>query len=92
MVAHHDGVLEEQKVGTAPELFDLGQGPRWRSLCSDGNQFGELKVILTYVVRILSIDTGLPSRKRHEEVVSKDGSILSLFACKGASFSPGKPS
>ena len=67
MVAHHDRVLEEQKVGTAPELFDLGQRSWWRSLRSDGNQFGELKVVLADVVRILSIIAGLPSRKRHEE-------------------------
>ena len=79
MVAHHDRVLEEQKVGTAPELFDLGQGPRWRSLCSDGNQFGELKVVLTNVVRILSIDAGLPSRKQDEEGVRGDNCIDSLL-------------
>ena len=67
VVAHHHRVFEEQKVGTAPELLDLGQRPRWRSLSPDGNQFRELKVVLADVVRVLSIIAGLPSRKGHEE-------------------------
>jgi hypothetical protein len=45
VISHHHRVLEQQEVGCATELFELGQRPRGRRLCSDRDKFPELKVV-----------------------------------------------
>ena len=59
MVTHHYGILEEQKVGAPPELFNFCQRPGWGGLRSNRDELRELKVILAHVLSMLSIDTGL---------------------------------
>ena len=59
MITHHHGVLQEQKVGAPPELFNFGEGPRWGSLCPNRDQLRELKVVLTHILSMLGIGARL---------------------------------
>ena len=45
MVRGHHRVLKKHEFGTAPELFDLGQGPGWSSGGSDRDDSWELELI-----------------------------------------------
>ena len=64
MVTHHYGILKKQEVGTASKLLYFSKGSWWGRLSSNRDQFGELKIIFTYVVRILSIVARLSKRKK----------------------------
>ena len=63
MITHHDRVLEQEEIWTSPELLNLSKGPRRCRLRPYRNQLGKLKVILTYVVRILPVDARLSNKK-----------------------------
>lgn len=59
MVGHHDCVFEQQKVTGPAELFDLGEGPGRRGLRADGDELGELELVLAHVLGALAVHTAL---------------------------------
>lgn len=56
VIAHHNGVFEQEEVWTATKFFNLSEGPRRCSLCTNRNQLRELKVILADVISVLAVD------------------------------------
>ena len=66
MVAHHDCVFQQKEVWRATKLFNLGQGPGRGRLGSDGNEFGELKVVFGDVVDVLAVVARLPTQSENQ--------------------------
>ena len=72
MVAHHDGILQQQEVRTPPELLNLGERPWWRGRSPDRNELWELKFIfLGEVLTILNI-----FNVYFAKLLNKDGYLL----------------
>ena len=55
MVAHHDGILEQQEVRRASKLLDFCKWTWWSCLGTNWNEFREFEIVLTDVVGILAI-------------------------------------
>ena len=60
MVAHHDSVFEEEKVGRAAKFLYFCQWPRWGGLRSDWYELREFEIVLTDVVGVLTVHRALP--------------------------------
>ena len=62
MVTHHNSVLQEKEVARAAEFLDLGQGTSRSSLCTERDEFRELKFILRNVLSLAVVTTFGPIR------------------------------
>ena len=60
MVAHHDSIFKQEKVGRASKFLYFCQWPRWGGLGSDWYELREFEVVLTDVVGILTVHGTLP--------------------------------
>ena len=60
MITHHHSVFEEKKIGAAAELLNLGKWAWWRCLRPNRNELWELKVVLAYIIHILSVVARFP--------------------------------
>ena len=79
MITHHDGVFKKQEVWGSSKLFNLCEWSWGSCLSSYRNQLWELKVILAYIVCVLTIHWTLPIHRVKISQVSRRAESCNFF-------------